>query len=411
MKIVILIVALWVWTTQAAEPVHYKNGYWYQNGAFRAMDRYVEDGRFVELGDGAAAEVVDLGGGYVIPPYAEAHNHNLQSPWLAENYAPAYHQKGIFYAAMLCGNHRTAAKTRQTLKEGGLVDVVLAGACISSSDGHPLRMAINSRRTEDFEPNPEDLYDRSYIVIDSPEEVAQKWPLIEAGSDDLVKIILVHHERAERRNNETFFGVNGLAAETVKALVPFLQARGRRVAAHTESAADFALAVAAGVDWIAHLPGYNWWEGHTAADYRLSDQSVAQAAEKNILVIPTAGVVALMGDKSVDRLQAVAALQRDNLQRLREAGVTLLTGSDRFDADVLSEVDYLAGLDMFTRFELLEMLVHVTPRALFPERRVGRLEEGYEASFLVLGGNPIVDFAHLRNIRLRVKRGVRTVTP
>lgn len=405
MKILILVLALGIWTTEAAEAVHYKNGYWYQNGTFRAMDWYVQDGRFVELVDGAVAEVVDLGGGYVIPPYAEAHNHNLQSPWLADNFAPAYHQKGIFYAAMLCGNHATAGKTRQTLKDAGLVDVVLAGACISSSDGHPLRMAINSRRTDDSEPNPEDLYDRSYIVIDSPEEIPQKWPLIASGSNDLVKIVLVHHERAERRNSEKFFGVNGLTAETVKALVPFLQERGRRVAAHTESAADFALAVAAGVDWIAHLPGYNWWEGRTAADYYLSDQAIAQAAEKNIAVIPTAGVVALMGDKSSNRRQAIAALQRDNLQRLRQAGVTLLTGSDRFDADVLSEVNYLAGLDMFTRSELLEMLVHVTPKALFPARRIGRLAEGYEASFLVLEGNPLVDFEHLKNIRLRVKQG------
>ncbi|KFZ30863.1 hypothetical protein IDSA_07235 [Pseudidiomarina salinarum] len=411
MKVLIILLSLGILVAQAAEPVHYKNGYWYQNGTFRPMDWYVKDGILVESVQEPVAEVVDLAGGYVIPPYAEAHNHNLQSPWLAENFAPAYHQKGIFYGAMLCGNHGTAGKTRQTLEDSALVDVVLAGACISSSDGHPLRMAINSRRTDGYEPNPEDLYDRSYIVIDSPDEIEQKWELIKSGSDDLVKIMLVHHELNERRNNPEFFGVNGLTPETVKALVPFLQERGRRVAAHTESAADFALAVAAGVDWIAHLPGYTWWEGRTAADYRLSDQAIALAAKKNIAVIPTAGVVALMGSQPPERQQAIAALQRDNLQRLRNAGVTLLTGSDRFDADVLSEVDYLVKLDMFTRLELLDMLVRITPQALFPKRHIGRLTTGYEASFLVLEGNPLVDFKHLKNIRSRVKKGIRTVVP
>jgi imidazolonepropionase-like amidohydrolase len=46
-----------------------------------------------------------------------------------------------------------------------------------------------------------------------------------------------------------------------------------------------------------------------------------------------------------------------------------------------------------------------TPQAIFPERRIGRLDEGYEASFLVLNGNPVEDWSAMRRIRLRVKRG------
>jgi imidazolonepropionase-like amidohydrolase len=42
---------------------------------------------------------------------------------------------------------------------------------------------------------------------------------------------------------------------------------------------------------------------------------------------------------------------------------------------------------------------------IFPKRKIGHLREGYDASFLVLEGNPVEDFAHVRKIRMQVKRG------
>ena len=44
--------------------------------------------------------------------------------------------------------------------------------------------------------------------------------------------------------------------------------------------------------------------------------------------------------------------------------------------------------------------------SIFPGRRVGRLEAGDEASFLVLAGNPLADFQNVRRIRMRFKGGV-----
>jgi imidazolonepropionase-like amidohydrolase len=46
-----------------------------------------------------------------------------------------------------------------------------------------------------------------------------------------------------------------------------------------------------------------------------------------------------------------------------------------------------------------------TPRAIFPGRRIGALEEGYEANLLVLAGDPIADFGNVRRIALRMKAG------
>ena len=54
---------------------------------------------------------------------------------------------------------------------------------------------------------------------------------------------------------------------------------------------------------------------------------------------------------------------------------------------------------------LLKMWTETTAAAIFPCRRIGRFREGYEASFLVLAGNPLEDFANVTHITRRVKQG------
>jgi imidazolonepropionase-like amidohydrolase len=60
---------------------------------------------------------------------------------------------------------------------------------------------------------------------------------------------------------------------------------------------------------------------------------------------------------------------------------------------------------VFDNATLLRMLVETTPRTIFPSRRIGRLDEGYEANLLVLRGDPLVDLDRLGDIRLRMKQG------
>jgi len=44
-------------------------------------------------------------------------------------------------------------------------------------------------------------------------------------------------------------------------------------------------------------------------------------------------------------------------------------------------------------------------RDYFSKPKIGHLKEGYEASFLVLGGNPIENFENVKDMRLRFKQG------
>ena len=65
----------------------------------------------------------------------------------------------------------------------------------------------------------------------------------------------------------------------------------------------------------------------------------------------------------------------------------------------------MSKLGIFSNLELLKMWCESTPRTIFPGRKIGLLREGYEASFLVLNGNPLKEFAQVKAIRLRVKQG------
>jgi adenine deaminase len=56
--------------------VAYVNGRWFDGSRFVTRTMWVSNGRFVSRPDHVDS-TVDLGGGYVIPPFGEAHNHNI----------------------------------------------------------------------------------------------------------------------------------------------------------------------------------------------------------------------------------------------------------------------------------------------------------------------------------------------
>ncbi|WP_123645738.1 amidohydrolase family protein [Lysobacter enzymogenes] len=396
--------------TRAAPPadapslaIEFRDGRWFDGARFRAGTWYSVDGALTRTRPARVDRVVDLDGGYATPPLAEGHNHNLQNAWGARRFRDRYVADGVQYAAMLCGDPDGAAQAREALGADAPLDVLYASACISSSDGHPLAMA---RRNPDGSLRlVEEVHDRDYLVMDSREDIERKWPRVRAARPDLIKAVLVHSERPERRGDARYFGMNGLRPQLLAALVERAHADGLRVVAHVESAADFRVAVEAGVDMIGHLPGYQIWEGHGEADYRLDDASIALAARRGIALIATAGAASLVAGDDAGTLERVRALQRDNLRRLLAAGVPLALGSDRFDATVRAEIDYLSALRLMPPAKLWRAAVEYTPSLLFPQRRIGRIAEGFEANFIVLDADPLRAPQALDRIRLKVRRG------
>jgi imidazolonepropionase-like amidohydrolase len=254
-------------------------------------------------------------------------------------------------------------------------------------------------------PSVAELEGKGLFIIESEADLLTKWEQMMAGKPDFIKTILFHSESfAKRRETPTLFGFNGLNPQLLPRIVKQAHGAGLRVSTHVNTAADFATAARAGVDEINHLPGLNFERATSEADYLIAPEDAKRAAEQGIVVVTTALVATHFAkDKALETVQTA---QRKNLRLLKQSGVRLAVGSDTYTSTSVEEAMYLKSLNVFDNAELLNMWSVTAAQTIFPRRRIGYLREGYEASFIVLLGNPLKNFEHVRNIQLRFKQGV-----
>ena len=71
----------------------------------------------------------------------------------------------------------------------------------------------------------------------------------------------------------------------------------------------------------------------------------------------------------------------------------------------VEEAENIYRLKVFDNLTLLKIWTEITPQTIFPNRKIGLLKNGYEASFLALQGNPIEDVSNIRKVNFRYKQG------
>jgi hypothetical protein len=59
----------------------------------------------------------------------------------------------------------------------------------------------------------------------------------------------------------------------------------------------------------------------------------------------------------------------------------------------------------FQVLQVLKVLCENTPKAVFPKRKIARIAEGYEASFIVVAENPLQNVLRARVADFRLKQG------
>jgi hypothetical protein len=289
------------------------------------------------------------------------------------------------------------------------VDAIFANGGLTGPGGHPIEIVRrNLARGNWTEADGEGAF---YWVIADSEDLARKWPALLAQHPDFIKVFLLYSDEYERRKNDsTTFGWRGLDPALLPDVVRRAHAASLRVAAHIETAADFRAAIAAGVDQVAHMPGFRGNERTQLPDpapYELADSDARAAARRGVVVVTTLGGAGQLDPAGPDSLtrRALDALNRRNLITLQRAGVRLAVGSDSYRDDSKAEAKYLHSLGVFPDSALVQLWSSETPRAIFPGRRIGRLDAGDEASFLALACDPLLRFACTDSIRLRVKDG------
>lgn len=385
--------------------IRFDNGFWFDGRGFAKATVFIVDGalRFSAAG-GDAAEVIDLSGGHVVPPFCEAHNHNFggsADQGEFERTAQAYLEDGVFYAMMPGSFALYRGMIADKINHPKSVDIAFANNAVTGAGGHPRR--LRERLMDQYGSYPEftkeTMPDKGYFEADTLAQLKEKWPLILGERPDFIKAVLISSEEYEKRkDNPEFYGARGLNPALLPELVRLARAADLRVAAHVDTDADMAAALRAGADIIAHLPSYN-------STARLSDETIALAKERGASVVTTFSVAQRYEEREPTKYAEILAAQRENLARLTEAGVPLAVGSDTVWDTSRGEVAHLAGLGALDNGTILRMWTQNCARAVFPQRKIGKLAEGYEASFLVLDGDPTADLAATDRIRLRVKDG------
>ncbi len=391
------------------------NGRWFDGSRFVPRPWWIIGGVLRASRPARVDSVIDLAGAYVVPPFGEAHNHNVESPARADALIARYLRDGVFYVKNPNNLPRARASLAGRVNVPASIDVAFANGGLTASGGHPVEIVARSIARGSW--TAADGEGAFFWTVDDRAALDRQWPAILAGRPDFLKTYLLYSEEyARRRDDTTYVGWKGLDPLLLPEIVRRAHRAGLRVSTHVETAADLRAALAAGADEINHVPGFRGDEHEQVpADtrlYEVTDADAARAARQGTVVVTTLGGFAALDPAGPDsvRRRRFDALAARNLRTLMRHGVRLALGSDSYGDTSVGEALYLHGLGVFSNAALLRLWAEATPRAIFPGRRLGRFAPGAEASFLALAGDPLADFGNVRRIVLRVKQG-RVLTP
>jgi hypothetical protein len=394
---------------RGGQALAFVGGRWFTGFAFEERTVYAVDGVLTFQPPARVDSTIHLAGGYVVPPFGEAHNHNVEySPHVARTIRQ-YLRDGVFYVKNPNNLPRTRHPLAGTVNIPTSIDVVFANGGLTVAGGHPLPLV--QRNIERGVWTDADAHGAFYFLVNDEEELRRVWEGVLADRPDFLKTFLLYSEEyAGRKDDPAYLGWKGLDPALLPAIVRRAHQAGLRVSTHVETAADFHHALLAGVDEIAHMPGFRGDSAVQLPDpavFEISAADARLAARLGTVVVTTVGGVRGIDPAGPDSLLRARfdRLHARNLRLLREHGVRLALGSDDYGDTSVGEAMYLHGLGVFDNLALLKLWAEATPRAIFPGRKLGCLQQGCEASFLVLRADPIVDFGHVRDIALRVKQG------
>ena len=394
--------------------IHFINGQWFNGNDFTSIDFYSVNGILTKNTPATVDTVIDLKQQFIIPPFGEAHNHSPETDQDLDVFIERYLADGIFYIKNPNSIPFATNKIKTKINHPRSVDVLYANGGLTARGGHPTTLynymlgttyknALPGWTTKSFE-------GEAYYLINSKEELEKKWPFILSQKPGFIKFYLIFSEEYEQRKDDTAFnGKKGIDPTLAKLITKKAHAAGLSVSAHAETPNDLKVALAAGVDEINHLPGYQvrWRDGYTEDYYKLSPKLVKRMKKKKVHVDPTYSLLETeIRPMSNQQREAQMNVQKQNLLLLKKYQVPVTIGCDSYNLTAQTEIEYLRKMNIYSNRELLKMWCEITPAAIFPNRKIARLQEGYEASFLILPRNPLENFDHAYSIALRVKQGV-----
>ncbi|MBK8922928.1 MAG: amidohydrolase family protein [Saprospirales bacterium] len=383
----------------------FRHGNWFDGKGFAPATWYTAGGKLTNKQPAKVDSVIDLAGRWVVPPLADAFCSSVSEASAIEQQLKSYIDEGIFYLQILGNTQEGRKKTEPLACRQNTPDAVFSNGSFTCTLGYPFLLyegpAQGIRNPGMMAQNYAQIREErkmlgdGYWFVDGKTALDAIWKKVAAQRPDVISIYLLDAENSGGKETK------GLSPDVAKAVIKKAHRSGLRVFAHVETAADLRLGIKLGVDGFANLPGYNWDGVGDAKRYELTEDDLRKLAKKKTPVIP------LFSHAMTQTPRPGAQQEQAKLfRRLLQNGVNVVIGSDDPQRTIRAEVNYWFQFADLDYAQALQILCVNTPQAIFPKRKIGRFEEGYEANFLVLSDNPLQNLLKLRAIAYRVKGGV-----
>ena len=147
----ILLISIFGCLKDKSHGIEFRNGSVFNGSSFEQKTFYVVD-KFISFqAPGIIDSVINLEHKFIIPPYGEAHNHNMDD-YVTEEKIQNYLNRGIFYVKVPNILPRSRKKTESKINIHNSVDAVFANGGLTASGGHPLGLVKRNMARGIFKP-------------------------------------------------------------------------------------------------------------------------------------------------------------------------------------------------------------------------------------------------------------------
>ncbi len=350
--------------------------------------------------------VVHYPGATILPGLVDAHTHicmaqgeDLSQPVTEELLASSVEQgllsaegmlaTGVTTARDLGARGRAAQLVRSSLTGRNGPRLVVSGRPITSPDGHFASFGITAR---------------------GPREAAQAVDTLAEEGVDLVKLVLTGGNLTPGTDPSSA----QFTLDEVRAVTKRARAHRLRVAAHAHGLAGIELAVEAGVDTIEHC-SWATAESFPGEPVRLLVDKIVEQGITVVVAGPLpldlAGGYSSPSPGSLAPIAGRVLKAWANAATLIEAGAQVALGTDSLFGqfpgfqDLIVRAEALVAHGSWDPARVVELMTEGGAAALGLSRSIGRLEAGWQADLLVVGGDPSTDIQCLRRAYAVYKDG------
>jgi imidazolonepropionase-like amidohydrolase len=389
-------------TLSAQKVVQYINGQVFDGRTFAARTFWSVDNKITFKDPKAAtATTFDTEGRFIVPAYGDAVAMGYCDYNDPEYYLKQYQNEGIQYLTAI--GHSAAFEERaRGFISAKTPDVRFANGTITAPGGYPASVwdELVERRKQNM----------SLAGVKGPNGIGDNyWVIGGAGAfgSEWERILLQRPEAicAFMPDASSMGGKKvGMDGKTLKAIAKAAKKAKIQLILVTRSKSDFLQAIALKPHIIVGVPYLE----------TLTEKEIKSVIKSKAFVAPcffssmrelAADPAALAAAGGLSQMQIV---ERQGLmfKQMLAAKVPFVLGSGDPSRSTTPEINQWVQFGITDYTSILEIICNNTPRCIYPDRKLGKIAEGYEANFLMLSASPLDNIQKARLIGKAVKGGV-----